>query len=114
MSCWRLQKLLLVTVWFSQPFNDVFSVVHESGSKDCAADNDLATSHAPIDFRGTMNAWSHELKTRAENVAAPSRGMPMPMHGLLDALPLWALFVATLAIAMLSFEGGLWVGRQRS
>jgi Protein of unknown function (DUF4239) len=38
----------------------------------------------------------------------------MQMHGLLDVLPLWALFVATLVIAQLSFEGGFWVGKRRS
>lgn len=38
----------------------------------------------------------------------------MQMHGLLDALPLWALFVATLVIALLSFEGGFWGGKRRS
>jgi hypothetical protein len=38
----------------------------------------------------------------------------MQLHGLLDALPLWALLVATLAVALLSFEGGFWVGRRRS
>jgi hypothetical protein len=36
----------------------------------------------------------------------------MQLHGLLDALPLWALFVATLMVALLSFEGGFWVGRR--
>jgi hypothetical protein len=38
----------------------------------------------------------------------------MQLHGLLDALPLWALFVATFVIAMLSFEGGFWVGRRKA
>ena len=38
----------------------------------------------------------------------------MQLHGLLDALPLWALLAATLAVALLSFEGGFWVGRRRS
>jgi hypothetical protein len=33
---------------------------------------------------------------------------------LLDAFPLWALFVATFVIALLSFEGGFWVGRRRA
>jgi hypothetical protein len=37
----------------------------------------------------------------------------MQLHGLLDAFPLWALFVATFVIALLSFEGGFWVGRRR-
>jgi len=36
------------------------------------------------------------------------------MHGLLDVLPLWVLFAATLVITQLSFEGGFWVGKQRS
>jgi hypothetical protein len=36
----------------------------------------------------------------------------MQLHGLLDALPLWALFTATLALALLSFEGGFWVGKR--
>jgi hypothetical protein len=36
----------------------------------------------------------------------------MQLHGLLDAIPLWALFVVTLVIALLSFEGGFWVGRR--
>jgi len=36
----------------------------------------------------------------------------MQLHGLIDALPLWALFAATLVVALLSFEGGLWVGRR--
>ena len=40
--------------------------------------------------------------------------MLMQMHGLLDTLPLWALFVATLVIALLSFEGGVWGGKRRS
>jgi hypothetical protein len=35
----------------------------------------------------------------------------MQLHGLLDALPLWALFMATIVVALLSFEGGFWVGR---
>jgi hypothetical protein len=34
----------------------------------------------------------------------------MQLHGLLDALPLWALFMATLVVALLSFEGGFWIG----
>ena len=38
----------------------------------------------------------------------------MQLHGMLDALPLWALLVATLVVALLSFEGGFWVGRRRS
>jgi hypothetical protein len=38
----------------------------------------------------------------------------MRLHGLLDALPLGALFVATLVVALLSFEGGFWVGRRSS
>jgi Protein of unknown function (DUF4239) len=41
----------------------------------------------------------------------------MQFHGLLDALPLWVLFIGTLLVALLSFEGGFWVGkrwRQRS
>jgi len=38
----------------------------------------------------------------------------MQLHGLLDYLPLWALFMATLVVALLSFEGGFWVGRRRS
>lgn len=37
----------------------------------------------------------------------------MQLHGLLDAIPIWVLFVATLLIAVLSFEGGFWVGRLR-
>jgi hypothetical protein len=36
----------------------------------------------------------------------------MRYYGLLDAIPLWALFVATLAVALLSFEGGFWFGRR--
>jgi hypothetical protein len=36
------------------------------------------------------------------------------MHGLLDAFPPWVLFVATVVVAMLSFEGGFWVGKRRS
>jgi hypothetical protein len=39
--------------------------------------------------------------------------MFMQMHGLLDAVPIWMLFVATLLIAVLSFEGGFQVGRLR-
>jgi hypothetical protein len=35
------------------------------------------------------------------------------MHGLLDAIPIWVLFVATLSIAVLSFEGGFQAGRLR-
>jgi len=38
----------------------------------------------------------------------------MRLHGLLDALPIWALFVATLVVALLSFEGGFWVGARSS
>jgi hypothetical protein len=38
----------------------------------------------------------------------------MQLHGSLDALPLWALFVATFAIALLSFEGGFLIGKRRS
>lgn len=38
----------------------------------------------------------------------------MQLHSLLDYLPLWALFMATLVVALLSFEGGFWVGRRRS
>jgi hypothetical protein len=38
----------------------------------------------------------------------------MQLHGLLDYLPIWALFVATLVVALLSFEGGFWVGRRWS
>jgi len=38
----------------------------------------------------------------------------MQLYGLLDALPLWALFVATLVVAMLSYEGGFWVGARSS
>jgi hypothetical protein len=40
--------------------------------------------------------------------------MIMQLNGLLDALPLWALLVATLVVALLSFEGGFWVGKRRS
>lgn len=40
--------------------------------------------------------------------------MLMQPHGLLDAFPLWALFAATLAVALLSFEAGFWVGKRRS
>jgi len=39
--------------------------------------------------------------------------MIMQMNGMLDAIPLGALFVATLVGALLSFEGGFWVGRRR-
>jgi hypothetical protein len=35
----------------------------------------------------------------------------MPLHSLLDALPLWGLFVVTLVAGLLSFEGGCRVGR---
>jgi uncharacterized protein DUF4239 len=38
----------------------------------------------------------------------------MQLRGLLDALPLWALFVATFAVILLSFEVGLWVGGRSS
>ena len=38
----------------------------------------------------------------------------MQMYGLLDVFPLWVLFVATVVVAMLSFEGGFWIGRRRS
>jgi hypothetical protein len=37
----------------------------------------------------------------------------MQLYGLLDSLPLWTLFVATLVVALLSFEGGLRVGRRK-
>ncbi|MGE0131818.1 MAG: hypothetical protein AB7U82_27350 [Blastocatellales bacterium] len=38
----------------------------------------------------------------------------MQLHGLIDVFPLWVLFVGTLVITLLSFEGGFWVGRRRS
>src|SRR5262245_31760942 len=38
----------------------------------------------------------------------------MQLLSLLDALPLWALFVATFLVVLLSFEGGLWVGGRSS
>jgi len=38
----------------------------------------------------------------------------MQLLSLLDALPLWALFLATFVVVLLSFEGGLWVGRRSS
>jgi hypothetical protein len=38
----------------------------------------------------------------------------MQLYGLLDYLPIWALFVATLVVALLSFEGGFLVGRRWS
>jgi hypothetical protein len=37
----------------------------------------------------------------------------MQLHGLIDALPLWVLFVVTLVFALLSFEGGFRAGRLR-
>ena len=40
--------------------------------------------------------------------------MLMQLLGLLDALPLWGLFLATFVVVLLSFEGGLWVGRRSS
>jgi hypothetical protein len=40
--------------------------------------------------------------------------MIMRLHGLLDALPLGALLVATFVFALLSFEGGFWVGGRSS
>src|SRR5262245_37590083 len=36
----------------------------------------------------------------------------MQLNGLLDALPLWVLFIATLTVGLLSFEGGFWVGKR--
>src|SRR5262245_26018191 len=39
--------------------------------------------------------------------------MLMGSHGLLDALPIWVLFVATLVVALLSFEGGFRAGGRR-
>ena len=38
----------------------------------------------------------------------------MQLHGLLDVLPLWVLFVATFVVVLLSFEVGLWVGGRSS
>jgi hypothetical protein len=38
--------------------------------------------------------------------------MIMLLHNLLDAFPLWGLFVATLVAGLISFEGGYWVGRR--
>jgi hypothetical protein len=38
----------------------------------------------------------------------------MRFYGLLDAIPLWGLFVITVVIAWLSFEGGFRAGRWRS
>jgi hypothetical protein len=38
----------------------------------------------------------------------------MELHGLLDGIPLLAFLVATLVAALLSFEGGFWVGRRWS
>jgi len=38
----------------------------------------------------------------------------MRLHSLLDDFPLWALFVATLVVALLSYEVGLWVGGRSS
>jgi hypothetical protein len=37
----------------------------------------------------------------------------MSDSGLLNALPLWALFGATVIVVLLSIEGGYWVGRYR-
>jgi hypothetical protein len=37
----------------------------------------------------------------------------MQLHSLLDAFPLWLLFVATLVFTLLSFEGGFRAGRRR-
>lgn len=37
----------------------------------------------------------------------------MQLHGLLDILPLWAVFALTVVAALLSFKGGLWLGNQR-
>jgi len=36
----------------------------------------------------------------------------MQLNGLLDTLPLWVLFIATLTVGLLSFEGGFWVGKR--
>ncbi len=36
----------------------------------------------------------------------------MRLHGILDFLPLLALFIATLVIGLLSFEGGFWIGKR--
>lgn len=38
----------------------------------------------------------------------------MQVHGLLDAFPLLTLFIATLAVILLSYEGGFRAGRWRS
>lgn len=38
----------------------------------------------------------------------------MGVYGLLDDFPLLTLFIATLAVILLSYEGGLRVGRWRS
>lgn len=36
----------------------------------------------------------------------------MRFHNLIDALPFWVMFAVTLAVALLSFEGGFRVGRR--
>ena len=38
----------------------------------------------------------------------------MRMHGFLDALPIWALFLSVLIVSLTSFETGFWIGRRRS
>src|SRR5262245_7539591 len=38
----------------------------------------------------------------------------MQLYGLTDRLPFWLIFVVTVALAALSFEGGFRVGRWRS
>jgi Protein of unknown function (DUF4239) len=40
--------------------------------------------------------------------------MLIQLLSLLDALPLWGLFLATFVVVLFSFEGGLWVGRRSS
>jgi len=38
----------------------------------------------------------------------------MQLYGLFDYLPFWAIFLITVAVAWLSFEGGFRIGRRRS
>src|SRR5438045_2424754 len=37
----------------------------------------------------------------------------MSAAGLLDAVPIWGLFLATIGVVVLSVEAGIWLGRYR-
>ena len=64
------------------------------------------SQQALVDLRGTMSDPAPESKiARGRIFEGNCEGMFMQMHGLLD-VSIWVLFVATLLIAVLSFEVG--------